>query len=188
MVRAAIAGIAGIGLAALCGACAHAAELPRRSVDKAGRAAWRAALHWSDDCEQGFAYGDETGGVAVMEVAPQRSVVEVVCALGAYQGWQHYFLFDETHEPPTARLLSLRVYGEDGFSDSAEIWGRSELDPARHELVVTNVFRGIGDCGVRSKYRFAKDALELVEVRAQLACEDDPEPVEPEQWPIVKVP
>ena len=170
---------------------ARAGDLPRKDVDKAGRAAWRAVLHWSDDCEEGFDYGDATGGIDVMEIAPHQSIVQVVCTLGAYQGYQHYFLFDETTTPPVAKLLSLRIYGEDehekaGFSTTDEIWGRPELDSAKHELVLTNVFRGIGDCGVRSRYRFANGTAELVEVRAHLRC--DGKPSEPARWAVVKLP
>lgn len=177
---------AAIALAVFFAGAASAADLPRQSVDKAGRASWRQALHWPDDCEEGFDYGDDMGGIEVMEVAPHQWVVEVVCTLGAYQGYQNYFAFDETQHPPVARPLALRVYGEDGFTTTAEIWGRPELDPVKKELVLTNVFRGPGDCGVRSRYRFANGDAQLVEVRAKRAC--DGKWIEPEQWPIVKIP
>src|SRR5688572_21512037 len=72
----------------------------------ADRAAWRTALGWPDSCEQAFAstHAGEDGGLAINVVAPGVSLVEVLCAAGAYQPSHVYVRYNEQGASPIATL------------------------------------------------------------------------------------
>jgi len=172
-----------------------APALKRTGLTRADRPAWRQVLGWPADCEQAFQESSsvpEEAGVALYELAPGRSLVEVRCAWGAYQGSQVYYLYDETRRPPAVLPLTfeIRESPDEGAlvkSESREIWGLPTFDPRARELSVLNKFRGPGDCGTLATYRFETSGVRLARLRAKIAC-DGEGAEEPEKWPEVPLP
>jgi uncharacterized protein DUF1176 len=168
----------------------QSADPPKNNVTRDGRRVWRKVIRWPDDCEEGFDYPDpKLGGISFYPLGKQRYLVEVVCALGAYQGYQRYYLLDESSSPALAAPLTFTVYeavGERGDrlerKQSEEVWGTPEFDPKTRRLTVLNRFRAIGDCGTLSTYVLEHDRPRLKELRAKVNC-DGRGAESPKQWP-----
>jgi len=131
-------------------------------------------------------------GIEVYALSPGRSLVEVRCAWGAYQGSQVYYLFDETRQPPGALPLTFEVRESPDDrslvkSETREVWGLSTFDPKTGQLSVLNKFRGPGDCGTLATYGFAAGEARLTALRAKTAC-DGQGGEEPEKWPEISLP
>jgi len=151
-------------------------------------------LGWPADCEEAFqaSAAPEAPGVAVYALAPGRSLVEVRCAWGAYQGSQVYYLYDESRQPTGVLPLSFEVRESPDErslvkSESREVWGLPTFDPQSRQLSVLNKFRGPGDCGTLATYRFVDGKAQLATLRAKAAC-DGQGGEEPEKWPAVPLP
>jgi hypothetical protein len=169
--------------------------MSKENVTRDGRKAWRQVLDWPDNCEESYDYPDPAlGGVAFHALADGRYLAEVVCTLGAYQGYQRYYLLDESPPQPSARPLTFVTYeatGKQGQGltrvQTEELWGSPEFDSKTKRLKVTNKFRGSGDCGTLAVYAFDADGPQLQELRAKTAC-DGRGAGSPEKWPRVKLP
>jgi hypothetical protein len=167
-------------------------KLSRTGLKKSDRAAWRAMLKWSDDCESGFAVrDDDSAGLEFYSLGGRRSLVQVACAPGAYQGSQTYYLLDERTSPPAAKPIEFVTWdaaGPEGKTlvrrQTTELTGSAEFAPASRELTILNRYRGPGDCGSHAVYRIGSDKAEVKEFRAKLEC--DGEGAEhPERWPKI---
>ncbi len=151
------------------------------------RKAWREVLKWPDECEQAFDYPDKSyGGLEFYELADRKYLVEVVCTGGAYQGYQHYYFYDETKDQPTSELLTFDIYESQDEKSltptrSTEVWGLPTFDAKTKELRVLNKFRGPGDCGTLAVYGFEADKPVLKELRAKPNC-DGRGAEHPEKW------
>jgi len=167
--------------------------MSKENVTRDGRKAWRQVLKWPDSCEEGYDYPDlALGGVDFHALGNGRYLAEVVCTLGAYQGYQRYYLLDESHSPPIARPLTFTTYEATGKRGQAltriqteELWGAPEFDSRNGRLKVMNKFRGSGDCGTLAVYSFDTGDPQLQEFRAKTAC-DGRGAGQPERWPRVK--
>jgi hypothetical protein len=169
---------------------------PRRKADltRADRPAWRQILGWPADCEEAFqaSAAPDAPGLSVYVLPSGRSLVEVRCAWGAYQGSQVYYLYDETRQPPGVLPLTFEVReSPDERSlvkgESREVWGLSTFDPQTRQLSVLNKFRGPGDCGTLATYRFVDGKAQLAKLRAKVACDGQGDEA-PEKWPEVPLP
>jgi hypothetical protein len=166
----------------------------KENVTRAGRSAWRKVIQWPDDCEESFDYPDPNlGGISFYALGRQRYLVEVVCTLGAYQGYQRYYLLDESDGPTLATPLKFTVYeavGERGDrlerKQSEEVWGTPEFDVKARRLTVLNRFRAIGDCGTLSAYVLEQGRPRLKELRAKVNC-DGGGAENPKLWPKQRV-
>jgi len=171
---------------------AQSPPAPRKpGLTRADRPAWRQLLGWPADCEEAFqaSAAPDAPGISVYALAPGRSLVEVRCAWGAYQGSQVYYLYDETRQPAGVQPLTFEVRespdeGSLVKSESREIWGLPTFDPPSGQLSVLNKFRGPGDCGTLATYRFVDGRAQLAELRAKVAC-DGQGAEAPERWPEV---
>jgi Protein of unknown function (DUF1176) len=173
---------------------APAAALSKESVTREGRKAWRQVLGWPDSCEEGYDYPDPAlGGVAFHALGNDRYLVEVVCTLGAYQGYQRYYLLDESAPQPMARALSFVAYEASGKQgqpltrvQTEEVWGSPQFDAKSKRLSVMRKFRGSGDCGTLAVYGFDAGDPQLMTLRAKTACDGRGAGI-PERWPRVNV-
>lgn len=170
---------------------APAPSLPKSHLTRADRAPWRQALAWPADCEQAFqdSAAADAVGIEVYPLSAGRSLVEVRCAWGAYQGSQIYYLYDETGRPPKGQPLTFEIRESPDErslvpSETREVWGLPAFDPKTGELVVLDKFRGPGDCGTLATYRFENGRPRLALLRAKTAC-DGTGADEPEKWPEV---
>lgn len=153
------------------------------------RAEWRKLLQWSDDCESAYTTTGVPGsGVIASPVAGGTSLVQITCASGAYQPTQIFYLFDGK----MAKLLKLDIWeasGADGEqlvkSESEEISGLAEFQPAQQVLTVWNKFRGPGDCGSWTAYAITPAGATVKELRAKVQC-DGVTPPRPEDMPVVQ--
>ena len=173
---------------------APTAALSKESVTREGRKAWRQVLGWPDSCEEGFDYPDPAlGGITFHALGRDRYLVEVVCTLGAYQGYQRYYLLDESAPRPQARALSFVTYEATGKPGQAltrvqteELWGSPQFDANTKRLSVTRKFRGSGDCGTLAVYGFDAGDPQLKTLRAKTACDGRGAGV-PDRWPRVNL-
>jgi len=173
---------------------APAAALSKQSVTRDGRKTWREVLGWPDSCEESYDYPDPAlGGIAFHALGDERYLVEVVCTLGAYQGYQRYYLLDESGPQPTAWPLMFVAYeasGKQGQTlkriQTEEVWGSPQFDASTKRLNVTHKFRGSGDCGTLAVYSFDASDPQLEALRAKTAC-DGRGAGAPEKWPRVNL-
>jgi hypothetical protein len=113
--------------------------------------------------------------------APRVSLVEVLCAAGAYQPSHVYVRYDEQAEPPSATLLEFPVLlSADGATPETsletEIWGESSLSSDGRTLSVLTLSRQMADCGVWSRYAIDAARPRLVAAAAKLPCPGTPGP------------
>jgi hypothetical protein len=163
----------------------------------ADRQAWQAIMTWPDDCERDFvathapALGD-WGGLQFHALAPGRHLVQVSCAVFAYQGAQAFLIWDETATPPVARPLDFagtaaspyNTLPEDGDAGpSPVVLGLADFDAATAEIQVLTRFRGAGDCGAMATYAITPDGARLRRLRLQEVC--DGSTPDPAHWPDV---
>ena len=147
------------------------------------RAAWRAALAWPASCEEAFESSrvGEDGGLGFHVLAPRVSIVEVVCASGAYQPSHVYLRYDEQGAPATATLLEFPVLmAGDGSSVvkslETEVWGESWFSPDAYEMSVLTLSRQLADCGIWSRYALSGPQPVLTAASARLPCPASPGP------------
>ena len=169
----------------------QAPALKRTGLTRADREAWRQALGWPADCEESFTASavPEAAGIEVHSLSPGRSLVEVRCAWGAYQGSQIYYLYDESRQPARGEPLAFEVRESPDekslvANETPEVWGLPSFDSRTGQLEVLNKFRGPGDCGTLATYRFVDGRPRLARLRAKVAC-DGKGAEEPERWPEV---
>jgi hypothetical protein len=152
------------------------------------REAWRKIIKWPDSCEEAFnkTMHKATASLEFYELAQKQYLVEVICTLGAYQGFQIYSYLDETKSPPSARLLTLPTYESEDENklekkETEELWGVPEFDFKTKQLMILNKFRGLGDCGTLATYGFQRGDVQLKELRAKLTC-DGKGAENPKKW------
>lgn len=178
------------------GASAPPSGLKKDHLTYADRVAWRAALKWPQDCEESFDDSDKSlAGLEFFELSPKHYLVQVECAMGAYQGSYSFLLLDESHVPSASKLLKFVNYEDSGEAgpnrlqkeETAQLEGLAEFDAATKELSVFDKFRGPGDCGLLATYSFSNDQPTLVQLRGKLEC-DGKGPFEPKQWKKINPP
>ena len=140
------------------------------------RAAWRAALDWPVSCEEAFesSHAGGDGGLVIHALAPNVSLVEVLCAAGSYQPSHLFIRYDERAVSPIATLLEFPVLlpGEGATLTETletEIWGESTLSSDARMLSVLAFSRQLADCGIWSRYALDATRPRLV-AAAQQPC------------------
>ncbi len=136
------------------------------------------------DCQWAGPEGDpETFFAEAFQLDSDHVLYLVRCMMGAYQPSTQVFLksFDRL-EP-----LAFPDYSDaDGWGGTNYL-GYAEFDPKTKELHNYTKFRGIGDCGTSSDYRWTGYTFKLLEYRYR-DCDDDA-PVDPEgelpEFPVV---
>jgi hypothetical protein len=168
-----------------------APQLARTNLTRADRAAWRRVLGWPADCEEAFtaSAAADAPGIEIDPLSPGRSLVEVRCAWGAYQGSQVYYFYDETRKPAGALPLTFEVRESPDDrslvrSETREVSGLPTFDARTGQLSILDKFRGPGDCGTLATYAFVEGTVRLTELRAKVAC-DGQGAEEPEKWPEI---
>jgi hypothetical protein len=156
--------------------------LPRVNLTLSDRAAWREILKWPEDCETAFEQSrpSDDPGLGFHRLADGLSLVEVLCAAGAYQPSFRYFRLDESPPRPTARALSLPTYeSADGTTLAraltTEVWGEPVFLPKTRQLIILSLARQTGDCGTWARYAFPAGEPRLEEMRARYPCPEPPE-------------
>jgi hypothetical protein len=152
------------------------------ALTRADRAAWRARLHWPDDCEGAFQATDASGdaGLRIDRLADGSTLVQIRCAAGAYQPSQVVMRTTATERTPAASaLLSFTTWlSPDGASleraEVQELWGELAFLPATQELTLLSLSRQTGDCGTWAKYTLAGNTATLDRVHARLPCPATP--------------
>ncbi len=168
---------------------AGAARLPA-ATSAGDRAAWRAILHWPSQCEGGWrATGSPGAGIELMPAGASGELVAVECFPGAYQGDAILYLVKTATR--SSGPLRLEVYVDPGnghprLRPATVILGVLNFTAASRTLTVFDEYRGLGDCGIFSRYRLERGRFVLVEARAKSACNGKP-PFSPERWPKLPV-
>ena len=169
---------------------ASASQTPMQTfLASQDREAWRKLLQWPDDCEQAFAYPDKSfSGLAFYPIAKQQTIVQVICTLGAYQGYQLYYLLDADQGPnPQPLVFETREAQQQNAwtkMQTQELWGLPSFDKKTKTLKILNKFRGLGDCGVLATYQFINAKPILTALRGKSAC-DGKGADKPERWPRI---
>jgi hypothetical protein len=155
------------------------------------RAAWRLILSWPSGCEQSWRLTHAIGaGVDLESAGSSGQLVTVSCYLGAYQGDAVLYLI--TPSDKAIGPLVLQIYRDPGnghprLTRQTEILGILGFSHATGTLAVFDEFRGLGDCGIYSRYRLDGNHFLLIEARAKTACDGKP-PFAPQSWPKLPIP
>lgn len=167
-------------------ACAGAQTIA--DADAGERLQWRAQLGWPQACDDAFVPPEpDYGGVVVYALDGGARLVEVSCALGAYQGAHRYYLLGAPGSAPVALRFRVLIAQRGALrrEPADELWGDAEIDAAAATLTITNRYRAGGDCGTYMQYRIAAQPEVLV-ARAKAAC-DGKSGGGPEHWPALQV-
>jgi hypothetical protein len=159
--------------------------LPQRRQDLStrDRAEWRAVLRWSDTCESDFeaTRASDDAGLVFYSISRGVSLVQVICAAGAYQPAFLLVLLDERTGNAEARVLMFDAYqSADGTSvevvKSAELTGDAWVSSDGTALTLLSFSRQTRDCGVWTRYALEDGTPRPVEVRGRLPCPESPGP------------
>lgn len=149
------------------------------------------ASGWLDACRESWDdpefEDDETGLLLLITLPDERVLAEATCSFGAYQGESALVVVDDS----SATLLRFPWISEEGKP--------SEPGSAIHagwfsfEGIGAGIFdvylkwRGVGGCGMLTKYELRGRSVSPVEARAQsceVECEDE-SCIDPRTWPII---
>lgn len=106
-------------------------------------------------------------------IVGDRALVELQCALAAYQAVYAYVVYqpDGTLQPLTLDLFYPNPAGQFDRTSEATVAGLTTFDPDQQVLTVFSKARGMGDCGSLAEYRWTGSDLDLVTFSYQ-ACRD----------------
>ena len=144
----------------------------------AERTAWRARLHWSTECDEGFPPDAGEVGVEETELGGGRSLVRVSCERGGYNFGMSWFWVERARGHERVRALSFPTYEVPNEQTTRAITspilrGIDELDVAKREIRVWRKFRGVGDCGLTAVYGVEGGKVRVRDIRAKLACDGE---------------
>ena len=179
---------------------ANASAASRGPLTRADRSAWRARLHWPDDCEGAFEATDVSGeaGLAIQALADGSTLVLIRCAAGAYQPSQIVMRTTDAR-PSVAAILSFTTWGSSdgesvGKTESEELWGALSFLPDTQQLTLLSLSRQTGDCGTWAAYGLAEGNPEPEALYVRIPCPAtaeapaDPEPGKPPKgWTRLEV-
>lgn len=104
-----------------------------------------------------------------------KYIVQVECYLGASQPAYEYYLYTESPNT-TIKPLDLTQfdlnYHQISQEDSNFITGLSKFNQKTQELVVSQKYGSIGDCGTLGKYKFERNQFMLEQFFADFKCGD----------------
>ena len=156
---------------------------------------------WDADCEQDRQDSDAAPGLRRQRLPDGSWLLRLECSAGAYQGsfWAvQLWRQAGQRKPGRAALLTWPVprQGAAGspftLSNQVVLWGELSLPAASAAGVqaeVVNRFRGIGDCGTRSRYRLHQGHVGIATLAAVFSCPDTPAtvPLGPADWPVLGI-
>ena len=161
------------------------AALPQRRQDLSirDRAEWRAVLRWGDTCESDFeaTRASDDAGLTFYSISGGISLVQVICAAGAYQPTFVFVRLDERAGNAEARVLMFDTYqSPDGTSvevvASAELTGDAWVSSDGTALALLSFSRQTRDCGIWTRYAIEDGTPRPTEVRGRLPCPESPGP------------
>jgi hypothetical protein len=180
-------------LLALTGPLAPAQEKPKMTgLTIQDRQAWHQLLKWPQAWEEEFKdslmWSEDLASDGRMQFFPLETgkyLVEIMIAMGAYQGTYGYLFYDETTSPPAAKPLSFKIFNtEQGkilAREVQEMTGFGDFKADSKELLIAGVYRGLGDCGYTAVYRISDGKAVLQEFRAKFDCDGH----SPEKFPLI---
>lgn len=137
------------------------ASLPsKEDNDATNRQAWREHLQWSDSCEEEFIdipVFIEVDSLQFHSLSTDEDLVQVQCAMGAYQGNYEFVYFNAA----TREVKQLQF--DNYYKTEGEVTQKTESlvcgDPIYDEGKLQSFCRGrgLGDCGTFSRYEFDQD-------------------------------
>lgn len=161
-------------------------SLEAKSPAAVERGNWRARLGWDEDCEH-YAGGPDSG-ISVFVISPTRSLVRVICSLGAYQGEARIYVWNTPGDggAPHGKLMSFPVPDSNQkghIENTPALSNFADWNEEKKELRVWRRYRGPGDCGSLVRYTFDGDRVVVKEMRQQIECNG--KNVDPDKWPLV---
>lgn len=139
-----------------------------------------------DLCD-GFLQPEVAQADSQVHVMGDRALVEIHCAMAAYQTVYAYAVYqpDGAVQPLVLDVFYPDDTGEFVRSSEATVGGLANFDPEPGLLTIFSKARGLGDCGSLADYRWEGGELELATFRYQ-ECSDSPgELVDPADYPQV---
>jgi hypothetical protein len=174
----------------LAGSQQHGTKITKRS-----RRAWLKLLKVPyDDCN--LTYREETlppaeqdlQGFKFHRLGKNEYLIEVLCAMGAYQDFLVFAYYNETNrKAPVCRLLRLKTYSQSGEAevdttrDPARICDAT-FNPEKKELELFNKASESGDCGTLVVYGFKHGIPFVKQVHARPCSEKGGAPTDPHTW------
>ena len=146
---------------------------------------WKKILRWDREC-------DYVADVETYDLEQQGQLVTVMCVPGAYQ--PTYTLY--TYQADDHYVRQLELGDPNSTDDPKKAIGRLHYDEALHQLSITSLSRGAGDCGVHRVFQLgdARTPVRLLE-RRERSCSEQALPndkaskeaiFDPTQWPLIK--
>lgn len=142
---------------------------------------WKKRLQWDKEC-------DYVGSVETYDLQQQGKLVSIMCVSGAYQ--PVYYLY--TYQPSSGYKRQLLLGDRQNIDNPKIINGLLDYDANTHQLAITTLARGVGDCGVYRVFQLytAEDPVKLLE-RRERPCSNQPLPSDPPKevftpklWPL----
>ena len=149
----------------------------------ADRAAWRQVVQWPADCEDAFqaSHVGDDGGLTLAELTLHLTLVDVLCAAGAYQPSHVFLRLDERGSSRVVSVLEFTRFDSDDGRTVAlsapqnELWGEAYVAVDRRELSVLSLSRQLGDCGVWHKWAIGTEQPRLIAAASRLPCPSRPD-------------
>lgn len=139
-----------------------------------------------DLCD-GFLQPEVAQADSQVYVMGDRALVEISCAMAAYQMVYAYAVY---HPDGSIQPLSLDVFypddtGEFERSSEATVGGLADFDPEQGLLTLFSKARGLGDCGSLADYRWSGSELVLETFRYQECSATAEDFIDPTDYPQI---
>lgn len=141
---------------------------------------------WDSDCEEAQQASGAPPGLQRQRLPDGSWLLSMACSQGAYQGsfWAVHLWRNAGRVQ--AALLAWPVAGATGQLHDERVLAGEMVVLKNGQIQVLTRFRGIGDCGTRSRYGLHQGRIRILELAGVLDCPDTAAAVGPDQWPVLR--
>ncbi len=141
---------------------------------------------WDTECEDDQRATGALPGLQRQRLRGGGWLLGVACSQGAYQGsfWAVH-LWHAGGRPQAAVLVWPVPKSATVMKDERVLSGDVAVLKTGQVEVLTR-FRGVGDCGTRTRYALAQGRIHTLQLAAVFDCPETAGTADPERWPVLR--
>lgn len=141
---------------------------------------------WDTECEDDQRATGALPGLQRQRLRDGSWLLILACSQGAYQGSFWAVQLWREGGRPKAAVLVWPVPASAAVLKDERVLSGDLMVLKTGEVEVLNRFRGVGDCGTRTRYALRQGGVHTLQLAAVFACPDTAAAAGPEQWPVLR--
>jgi hypothetical protein len=141
---------------------------------------------WDTECEADQAATGALPGLQRLRLRDGTWLLTLACSQGAYQGSFWAVHLWRAGGRPQAVVLVWPVPKSATASTDERVLAGDVVVLKTGAVDVLTRFRGVGDCGTRTRYALRDGRVHTLQVAAVFDCADTAGAAGPEQWPVLR--